>query len=133
MIVDTSALLAFFDELEDRHDEVVDVISGAETCVVSPYVIAELDYLIASRYGRESELAALNELLQGDWELATLSSEDLACVSSVLAGYDQVIGVTDASNLVLAQRYMCTDIATLDRRHFSYLHMPGAKPLTVYP
>ncbi|MEZ4597011.1 MAG: PIN domain-containing protein [Chloroflexota bacterium] len=52
LIVDTSALLAFFDSSELDHAAVARVIdAGAEPLVVSPYVVAELDYLIGSRLG----------------------------------------------------------------------------------
>ena len=52
MIVDTGALLAFFDTDEPDHETVSAVLGGAtEPLVVSPYVVAELDYLVASRLG----------------------------------------------------------------------------------
>lgn len=42
MIVDTSALLAFFDTDEPDHEAVTDTIcSTGELLVVSPYVVAE--------------------------------------------------------------------------------------------
>lgn len=60
MIVDTSALLAFFDSDEPDHGAVSDVLMGAtEPLAVSPYVVAELDYLVASRLGVTAELAVL--------------------------------------------------------------------------
>ena len=57
MIVDTSALLAFFDTSEPDHEAVSAVLGAAtEPLVVSPYVVAELDYLVASRLGVSAEL-----------------------------------------------------------------------------
>jgi len=133
MIVDTSALLAYFDARESEHEAVSRVIDDADLCIVSPYVVAELDYLVASRYGRAAELSVLNELVEGDWDLVNLDSAQVASIVTVLSGYDQVIGVADASNLVLAQRYGCQQIATLDRKHYSYLHLPGHPPLAILP
>ena len=133
MIVDTSALLAYFDQAEAQHAAVSAVIDAAEQCVVSPYVLAELDYLVTSHYGREAELAILQELLDSDWELAHVSNDDLAEIRDVLASYGEAVGLADAANLVLARRYRHQTIATLDRRHFSYLHLPGHPPLTVVP
>jgi len=133
MIVDTSALLAYFDALETQHEAVAAVIDAADRCVVSPYVLAELDHLVMSRYGRKAELAVLRELFEGDWELAALRPDDLTAALGVLEGYDETVGLADASNVVLAQRYRDEVIATLDRRHFSYLHAPGRLPLTVVP
>lgn len=50
MIIDTSALLAYFDAAEPDHAAVSECIdSSADALVVSPYVVAELDYLVATR------------------------------------------------------------------------------------
>ena len=60
MIVDTSALLAYFDANEPTHGAVAAVIDGAEDdLVVSPYVVAELDHLVLTRHGSQAEQAVL--------------------------------------------------------------------------
>jgi predicted nucleic acid-binding protein len=123
MIVDTSAILAFFDRDEPDHDAVTGVISqSSEPLVVSPYVVAEVDYLIGTRLGVAAEIAALRELAGGAWDLATIDSTDLTSTLPIIEQYgDHAIGAADASNVVLADRYRTTTIATLDRRHFSVL------------
>lgn len=120
MIVDTSALLAYFNDREPGHAAVADVIEAATgPLVVSPYVVAEVDYLVATRIGVDAELAVLAELAGGAWELAAFEATDLARAARVVRKYrDQDIGVADASNVVLADRYQTRTIATLDRRHF---------------
>ena len=123
MIVDTSAILAFFDRDEPDHEALTAVLSqSSEALVVSPYVIAEVDYLIGTRLGVAAEIAALRELAGGAWDLATIDSIDLARTVPIIERYaDHAIGVADASNVVLADRYRTTTVATLDRRHFSVL------------
>jgi uncharacterized protein len=123
VIVDTSALLAYFDATEPDHDAVAHVINESEgPLVVSPYVIAELDYLVATRVGVDAELAVLGELAGGAWELAAFGVSDLEQAASVIKKYgDQQIGAADASIVVLADRYPTRTIATLDRRHFTVL------------
>ena len=123
MIVDTSAILAFFDRDEPDHEALAAVLSqSSEPLVVSPYVIAEVDYLIGTRLGVAAEIAALRELAGGAWDLATIDSVDLARTVPIIERYaDHAIGVADASNVVLADRYRTTTVATLDRRHFSVL------------
>jgi predicted nucleic acid-binding protein len=120
LIVDTSALLAFFDRDEPDHEAVSEVIfRSSEPLVVSPFVVAELDYLIGTRLGVEAEVAALHELAGGAWDLPTIDSSDLGRLLPVIRRYaEQAIGVADASNVLLADRYRTTTIATLDRRHF---------------
>ena len=123
MIVDTSAILAFFDRDEPDHEALAAVLSqSSEPLVVSPYVIAEVDYLIGTRLGVAAEIAALRELAGGAWDLATLDSADLTSTVPIIERYaDYAIGVADAANVVLADRYRTTTIATLDHRHFSVL------------
>ena len=135
MIVDTSALLAFFDSAEPRHRDVARAIEAAgEPLVVSPYVIAELDYLVATRHGVQAELAVLDELGGGAWELVCLDVAELRTARTIVDRYaGQRIGLADASNVVLAQRFGRTAIATLDRRHFSVLRAPDGSALTLVP
>ncbi len=123
MIVDTGALLAFFDIDEPDHGTVSAVLDAAtEPLVVSPYVVAELDYLVASRLGVSAELAVLRELTGGAWDLAAIDVEDLVKTRAVIERYaDQSIGVADASNVILADRYRTRTIVTLDHRHFDVL------------
>ena len=124
MIVDTSALLAFFDTDEPDHTAVATVLDTAATepLVVSPYVVAELDYLVASRLGVSAELAVLRELAGGAWDLATFGAEDLAKAHAVVEKYaDQSIGLADASIVILANRYQTRTVVTLDRRNFGVL------------
>ena len=135
MIVDTSALLAYFDEREPDHEAVAAVIDAAEEpLVVSPYVVAELDYLVATRHGVDPEMAVLRELAGGAWDLVEFGAEQISAAIKVIEKYhDQQIGITDASNVVLADRHATTTIATLDRRHFSVVRPLAGGRFTVLP
>lgn len=135
LIVDTSALLAYFDASEPDHAAVTEDLSASiELLIVSPYVVAELDYLVATRHGVEAELAVLDELTGGAWELAAFDVDDLKHARTIIANYgDQAIGVADASNVVLAERYRTRTIVTLDRRHFGVLRPITGDRFTVLP
>ena len=135
MIVDTSALLAFFDRTEPRHDSTVMAMTSERgPLVVSPHVIAELDYLVATRLGVDTEVAVLRELAGGAWELASLDNDDALRAASVIEKYpDQAIGLADASIVVLADRYGTRRIATLDRRHFGVLRPLQGGRFTIVP
>jgi uncharacterized protein len=127
IIADTSALLALFNAGDQAHRAVATFVASSEaTLIVSPFVIAELDYLIATRLGVAAELLVLRELAGGAYDLPALGTEDLdACAKVIDKYHDQEIGVTDASLVVLADRFKTSSILTLDRRHFSIL-----RPLT---
>jgi predicted nucleic acid-binding protein len=135
VIIDTSALLAYFDTDEPDHVAVAAVLDETdEPLVVSPYVLAELDYLVASRLGVAAELAVLAELAGGAWDLPAIDGEGLKDAHAVIERYaDQRISVADASNVVLAARYRTQTIVTLDHRHFDVLRPLAGGSFTVLP
>jgi len=135
VIVDTSALLAYFDANEPAHAAVAALIDGADDAlVVSPYVVAELDHLLLTRHGSQAEQAVLDELAGGAWQLAELGPARLAAAAALVRNYADVpVGVADASLVVLADEYRTDRIATLDRRHFSVLRLHGGRPIRVLP
>lgn len=135
IVVDTSALLTLVDHDEPRHAELTQLMaSSSARLVVSPYVVAETDYLVMRNHGVRAELALLRDLATSAWELADVSTVDLLRIADVVEAYaDQRIGVTDASLVILAARYGTTTIATLDHRHFDVLRSLDGRTFTVIP
>ncbi|MGH3446556.1 MAG: type II toxin-antitoxin system toxin ribonuclease C26, partial [Nocardioidaceae bacterium] len=88
----------------------------------------------ATRHGVEAELAVLAELSGGAWDLVGFDVYELRQARSIIAKYrDQDIGVADASNVVLAERYHTDIIVTLDRRPFEVLRPISGGRFTVLP
>ncbi len=138
MIFDTSALFAYFVSSDPNHGRVSQVVEGeAESgtrLVISQFVIAELDYLILTRFGAKAERAVLDELAGGAWTISQIQREDLAEISRLTAKYtDLEIGATDASLVVLADREATLRIATLDYRHFAALRSLGGEQFELLP
>ncbi len=136
MIIDTSALLAYFNAREPDHGDVARVIDehADGVLVVSPYVVAELDYLVATRIGVDAELAVLRELSSGAWHLADFDAGNLERATAIIEKYrDQDIGLADASNVVLADQHRTTTILTLDRRNFEVLRPIGGGRFSILP
>jgi predicted nucleic acid-binding protein len=135
LICDTSGLIAYFDASDEHHlavNAVVDDDPGP--FVVSPYVLAELDYLIATRRGVREELAALDELSGGAWELPDCASTDVRQAAKVIERYaDLEIGLADASVVVLSQRYRTDRLLTLDHRHFRVVGTATGAPFLLLP
>ncbi len=135
IVADTSGLLALFNQREPQHGEVRRVVDAEpDALVVSPYVVAELDYLLATRLGVDAALAVLHELSSGAYDLPQIGAPDMARIARVVERYrDQEVGVADASLVVLAARYQTRDILTLDHRHFSVLRPLDAGRFRVLP
>ena len=135
IVVDASALFAALDEAEPKHEQVVMALASAERpFVLSPFVLAELDYFLVRHLGVARELAFLSEVARGGYELAGFDSEDVARAHDVVVRYrDLRIGLTDASIVVLADRYGTDRVLTLDERHFRALRTLDGRPFTLLP
>jgi uncharacterized protein len=135
IIADTSALLALFNRREPAHAAVAEAVrTRRETLVVSPYVVAELDYLVATRLGVDAELAVLAELAGGAYDLAEVDADGLAACSAVIGKYRKLdIGLADASIVVLADERRTRTVLTLDHRHFDVVRPLDGGHFSVLP
>jgi predicted nucleic acid-binding protein len=120
VIADTSALIAFFNQTDAHHVAVRDGIAQVGHLVVSPCVLTEFDYLVATRQGPGPATAALQyiagRVAAGRWEVPGIGPLLLAA-HEVLDDYP-AIRLAGAMNVVLAREFRTDVIATLDRRHF---------------
>src|SRR5690349_19331372 len=128
-VADTSALIAFFNETDKHHDAVRKGIAQVGHLVVSPCVLTELDYLVATREGPRAAGTILRyvatRVAAGRWEVPRIGPLLLAA-HAVLEDYP-AIGLADAVNVVLARELHTDAIATLDHRHFRVI-----RPLTAH-
>lgn len=135
IVADTSGLLAVYNTAEPAHAGVARAVAEErEPLVVSPYVVAELDYLLATRVGPQAARAVLRELSGGAYLLPCLEADDLVVIGDLVERYvDLRIGVADASLVVLADRYATARVLTLDRRNFEAVRTLGGAPFTLLP
>jgi hypothetical protein len=134
LLVDTSALLANYDRTERNHLSVVGILARPERRILSPFVLAELDYMLTQLGGMEAELPMLQDVAEGRYELAPFDAADVAAATRIVRQYAALnIGLTDASIVVLAERHKCHDLLTLDQRHFRAMEGPGGKPFRILP
>jgi predicted nucleic acid-binding protein len=72
IIVDTSGLLSAIDGSQHRHREAVGALRNAEPpWILSPFVLAELDYLLATRVSVDAERYLLEEVGRCVYRLET--------------------------------------------------------------
>jgi predicted nucleic acid-binding protein len=135
ILLDTSGLVTFFVKAQPAHTAVVAALEAERPpLVISPFVLAEVDYLLATRGGTGVELTALHELAAGAYDLAEFGHADLVAALDVLQRYaDLGIGLTDASIVVLAERLGTRRVLTLDRRHFGALRTSGGEAFELFP
>ncbi len=135
ILLDTSGLLAALDSSQRQHGQAVSALRDARgPLVLSPFVLAELDYLLATRVGPSAALALLAEVARGAYRLESFDAADVAAAHDVIEAYgDLDVGLADASIVVLAQRYETRDVLTLDLRHFRTLRGPARRPFRLLP
>lgn len=135
ILLDTSGLLSAIDRSQHHHEAARRALeTAAPPWSLSPFVLAELDYLLATRVSQVAERALLAEVGRGVYRLETLDAADIDAAERVIGRYrDLEIGLADASLVILANRYGVRDLLTLDERHFRTLRGPGGRPFRLLP
>jgi predicted nucleic acid-binding protein len=135
ILLDTSGLLAALDSAQQSHASAAAALEAARAPrLLSPFVLAELDYLLATRVGAAAERALLAEVARGAYRLEPFDAAGIAAALDVIGRYrDMELGLADASIVVLAQRHDVRDVLTLNERHFRTLRGPAGDPFRLLP
>ena len=135
ILVDTSGILAALFSDQNRHEECAEALLNATPpLIISPFVLAETDYLIQKFGGVDAETLFLAEVGRGAYELATFDEDEVEAARHIITKYRSLgIGLADASIAVLAVRYDTLDILTLDERHFRAIRPAPRKLFRILP
>ncbi|WP_324788927.1 PIN domain-containing protein [Streptomyces sp. H51] len=120
LIADTSGLFAYYDGTDPEHKACRAAVASAAHLVITPLVLAELDYLLTARVGPDAAHAALTHVRDRVAVRRYAVPEVEPHLSTALVTmrrYPQ-IGLTDTMNVVVAAEYRTDAVLTLDRRHF---------------
>ena len=137
ILCDTSGLLAAYDQQEPSGPsvrELLDTETGA--LVVSPFVLAELDYMLLSRAGIQAGLTLLNDLADGVYQVAAFTARDAERVARLAEQHAALkLGIADAHTMILSapDRYGTTRVLTFDHRHFRAAVPPQGGAFTILP
>ena len=135
ILLDTSGLLAAIDSSQNQHAEAAAALREAGgPLLLSPFVLAELDYLLAVRVSAKAQRALLDEVARGAYQLEPFTAGDVVSATMVIRRYSELaIGLADASIVVLAERHGVFDVLTLDRRHFHALRGSEGQRFRLHP
>ncbi len=101
--------------------------------MVPQLVITEVAYLLAARLGTEAEVRFLGDLAAGNLLPEAVAPGDWLRIAELVGRYrDLPLGTADASVVAAAERLAITDVAALDRRHFSVVQ-PQTGVFTLLP
>jgi uncharacterized protein len=120
LIIDTSGYLAGSIASHPLRGAVLGLLAETDQPpVVSPLVIAEIDCMVLDKAGPGQEIAVIDDLTSGAYEIPEVDVDDLRQARQVVVRHrDLKIGLTDAMNAVLAHRFDTNEILTTDQRHF---------------
>jgi uncharacterized protein len=135
ILLDTSGLLSAIDSAQPEHARAAATLRESPgPFVLSPFVLAELDYLIGRRVGAGAQRALLRDVAAGAYRLEPFADSDVDRASVIIQTYaDLHVGLADASIVVLAERLDVLDVLTLDERHFRTLVGPRNQPFRLLP
>jgi uncharacterized protein len=135
IVLDTSGLLAAIDGSQRQHAGAAAAVrASAGPLLLSPFVLAELDYLLTTRVSQDAAVALLDQVAAGAYRLEPMAPDDIARATEIVLQYrDLQLDLADASLVVLAERHHTVDVLTLDERHFRAITGPGGRPFRILP
>ncbi len=133
MIVDANVLVAVMNRRDNRHTEMRTFLAGRDDdFVVTPYVVAEVTYLLQKYAGAVAEIQFMEAVRDGLFreEFDAADSTRIIELMKQFAGYP--LGAADASLIAVAERLGVRDIATADN-HFRAVRTAGLDYINVLP
>ncbi len=83
ILLDTSGIVASYDRGERFHTAVVRILTPPEDRILSPFVLAEVDYFVTKIGGQAAELRMLEDVAQGAYRLEKGRGSEASDVSSL--------------------------------------------------
>jgi predicted nucleic acid-binding protein len=128
-------LYAYVDEDDRHHQACLDLLlTHRGPLLVPTLVVTEVAYLIETRLGPEAEVRFLGDLASGDFASEPVAAADWLRMAALVWEYrDLPLGTVDASVVAAGERLDISQVATLDRRHFSVVRPSHAPAFELLP
>ena len=135
LLADTGPLVAVANDRDQHHERCQTLLENDRRPVAVPApVIVEVCQLLASRRGTRAEAAFLTSLGARELDVIDLEAADYTRAAQLVEQYaDLPLGAVDATVIAVAERLRVTEIATLDRRHFTVVRPFHVDAFTLLP
>jgi len=132
-LFDTGPLVAAIDRSDKHHARCAALLESLGGPLLIPTtVIVEVCWLVEER--PDVEAAFLESVVAGEFKHVAITAADLARTAELVRTYaDLPLGAVDASVIAVAERLNLTDVASLDRRHFTVVRPKHANALNLLP
>jgi len=138
IICDTGPIFAVADRKDVDHDACVELFTGLRLAgrrlAGAPNGAGGGGHLLSTKLGSFAEVAFLESLVIGSFELVELTPPDVTQIADLAGRYsDLPLGTTYASVIALAERLDIDGIAALDHWHFRIVRPSHVQALTLLP
>ncbi|MEB3063246.1 type II toxin-antitoxin system VapC family toxin [[Mycobacterium] zoologicum] len=135
IVVDAGPLYAYVDADDAHHASSLELLQTHPGPLIVPtLVITEVAYLLGTRLGTEPEVRFLGDLADGAFVVEPVAAGDWLRIAELVARYrDLPLGTVDASVVTTAERLGISEIATVDRRHFTAVRPRHIEAFTLLP
>jgi hypothetical protein len=139
ILVDTGPLVAAINRRDPAHQVCRKLLdSRADDLLVTPYVIAEVCWMAASRIGATAEANVIDAVAAGELQQVTITDDELRRIAELLHQYadlhgGQGLSLADASVVAVAEHRGIREIATLDVTDFSLVRPRHVPHFTLLP
>jgi predicted nucleic acid-binding protein len=109
------------------------IVDANVLVAVTPYVVAEVAYLVQKYAGPTAEIQFIESLRDGTFRQADVVQADLARIVQLMSQFRGFpLGVADASIVAIAERIREREIATIDG-HFRAIRPHGIDYFVLLP
>ncbi|MFD4428335.1 type II toxin-antitoxin system VapC family toxin [Nocardia sp. NPDC058497] len=133
LIVDANVLVAVMNRKDKRHAEMKAFLSSrTDEFIVTPYIVAEVTYLLQKYAGAQAEIQFMETVRNGVFG-EEFEPGDAARIVELMKQFASFpLGAADASLIAVAERLQVRDIATADH-HFRAVRTAGLDYINVVP
>ncbi|MGA4995228.1 type II toxin-antitoxin system VapC family toxin [Nonomuraea bangladeshensis] len=134
IVLDSGPLVAALNGQDKHHDACARLLRTYPGSLLVPStVVTEVCQLVERRQGSKAEAAFLRTFGSG-LTLVDLTEQDVDRMSDLVELYASLpLGAVDASVIAVAERLNVSEVATLDRRHFTVVRPSHTSALLLLP
>jgi hypothetical protein len=135
LVVDAGPIVAAAATRDRNHAACVSLLASAPRPLVVPaLVVTEAAYFLSDRIGEAAERALARSIARDELIVEPVELQDWLRIEELLDDYaDLPLGIVDASVIAACERLGATELATLDRRHFSVVRPRHCPALNLLP
>ncbi len=134
LVLDTGPIVAALNAGDPDHERCATLIADADDLVIPSPVLVEVDYWLIKLSGPHTWATFVADIVRCTYRLIHPTDTDLERAAELETTYEDLdLGLVDAVTIALCERLGQTELATLDRRHFSVIRPAHCPYLTLLP